>query len=269
MKPKGLMQAAQTKARLIDVTGISNPTLSKIGFFVLFIITLGWMGDSILEFMKTILHIEQNFWAKTALGMIPFALVLVISWWRWRYAQQKAVKLNIKSDTIIPHSGVILFLSTVGPAHIEKLIKKDWSVLETERFPWKPCQRGLELHRRKLKEVWVVCSLQSSKHFTHFKAMFQELYPDVHFMSLQIKSFEDISALVETLEDVFANLPRDIDETDVVIDITGGQKPASVAGMMVSLVNANRQVQYVQTNEPHDVKTYAYEIKTVGKDFTQ
>lgn len=269
MKQKELMQAAQIKARLIDVTGISNPTLSKVGFFVLFIITLGWMGDSISEFMKIILHIDQNFWAKTALGIIPFSLVVIISWWRWRYTQQKAVKLNIKSDTIIPHAGVTLFLSTVRPEHIERLIKKDWSVLEAERFPWKPCQRGLELHKGKLKEVWVVCSLQSSKQFAHFKAMFQELYPDVHFVRLDIESFEDISALVETLEDVFANLPHDIDETDVVIDITGGQKPASIAGMMVSLVNANRQVQYVQTNEPHDVKTYAYEIKTVGKDFTQ
>jgi hypothetical protein len=76
--------------------------------------------------------------------------------------------------------------------------------------------------------------------------------------------FEDVSSMVDVLEEVYQALPSDMDETDVVIDITSGQKPTSIAGFMASLVRKTRKVQYVQTSEPYAVKTYRYDTKVLG-----
>ena len=266
MNSKDLMQAAENKSRLADVTGLANPTLSSLTFLVSFVITLGWFGDTLLDFFHTLLHVESHPWLKLVIGILPFMLLVYVAWQRWRQAQQKRVKLKIEASEITPHAGMIIFLSAINnPKHIEQLNQSDWAVLDAKRFSWKPVQRGMEAHTQRLNTVWVICSPESGEQYAWFEAMFQELYPEVSFIRQDVGSFEDISGITDALEGILSDLPKDIDESDVVIDITGGQKPASIAGMMVSLVNANREVQYVQTNAPYDVKTYDYEIKTVGK----
>ncbi len=264
---KGLMQAAQSKSRLADVTGIANPTLSNLAFLVLFVITLGWLGDTLLELLHTFLAVENHFWRKLSVGVLPFMLVICVGWVRWKLAQRKRVKLKIQASEITPHAGMIVFLSAINnPNYIERLKQSDENILNEERCSWKPIQRGIDKHKQRLNTVWVICSPESGEQYKWFEAIFSKLYPHVSFIRQDVSSFENISTLTQTLEDVLAALPKDMDESDVVIDITGGQKPASIAGMMVSLVNANRQVQYVQTNAPFDVKTYDYEIKTMGRD---
>ncbi len=266
MMNKGLMQAAKNKSRLADMTGLANPTLSSLAFLVLFVITLGWLGDTLLEVLHTFLDVEHHSWRKLVVGILPFMLVFFVGWLRWKLAQRKRVKLKMQASEITPHAGMIVFLSAINsPKHIERLKQADWTVLDAERFSWKPVQRGMEAHRQRLKTVWVVCSPESSAQYEWFEAMFQELYPEVSFSRRNVGSFEGISDITDVLEGIFSDLPKEMDESDVVIDITSGQKPASIAGMMVSLVNANRQVQYVQTNTPFAVKTYDYQIKTVGK----
>ncbi len=263
---KNLMRVAENKSRLADITGLANPTLSSLAFLVSFVITLGWFGDTLLDFFHTLLHVESHPWLKLAIGVLPFVLVVYVGRVRWRAAQKKRVKLKIQASEITPHTGMIIFLSAINnPKHIEQLQQFDWTVLDAERFSWKPVQRGIEAHTQRLNTVWVICSPESGNQYTWFEAMFQELYPEVSFIRKDVCSFEDISDITDVLEGILSDLPKDIDESDVVIDITGGQKPASIAGMMVSLVNANREVQYVQTNAPYGVKTYDYEIKTVGK----
>ncbi len=263
---KNLMQAAENKSRLADVTGLANPTLSSLAFLVLFVITLGWLGDTLLIFLNTFLGVDHHFWRKLAVGVLPFMLLVCVGWLRWKLAQRKRVKLKIQASEITPHAGMTLFLSSINKSqNIERLEKSDWDVLDAKNFSWKPVQRGMEAHRQRLNSVWVICSPESGEQYEWFESMFQKLYPNVSFIRQNVSSFEDISALTQTLEEILADLPKDMDESDVVIDITGGQKPASIAGMMVSLVNENRQAQYVQTNAPFDVKTYDYEIKTVGR----
>jgi len=268
MKRQGLISAASYKARFVEALGMNNPTLSSALFLIFFLVTLGWFGDSLMASMQALLGIQSNIWAKVALGLLPFVSMLIWAGWRWKSLQHHTVQLAMETENVLPHKVVIMFLSAIqNPKYIERLEKADDTVLEAEYFSWKPCQRGLEAHQPCLQKVWVVCSPESAKQYPWFKRMFSPLFAGVSFHQVQVKSFEHIGSLVQSLEDIYANLPKDIDETDVVIDVTSGQKPASIAGMMVSLVNANRQVQYVQTNEPFEVKKYTYEINMLGKDF--
>jgi len=246
---------------------MSNPTLSSLIFMVLFVITLGWMGDTILGLLHTFLfHGAHRWWQELLIGVLPFIVLLGLGWLRWKWAQKKSVKLKMEASEITPHAGIIMFLSSINKdQHIKRLEQSDWTVLNEPYFSWKPCQRGLEIHKSRLNTVWVICTPESGKQYPWFEAMFKELYPNVSFVRKDVANFEDISELTYALEDILTALPSGIDESDVVIDVTGGQKPASIAGMMVSLVNGNRQVQYVQTNAPFSVKTYTYEINAMGK----
>ncbi len=261
-----LMRAAQAKSNIADVTGLSNPNIPGILFLVSFVVTLGWMGDTAFALIGSLLQIKDSAAYQFALALLAFCLVISVGWLRWRIAQHKHMKLKIQADDVEPHAGMVLFLSSINNKKcIECLKAYDWTVLNTERFSWKICQRGMEAHKSRLNTVWVICSPESGEQYAWFEGMFHELYPNIAFIRCDVRSFEDISGITDALEGIFSDLPQNIDESDVVIDVTSGQKPASIAGMMVSLVNTNRQVQYVQTNAPFSVNTYTYQIKTMGK----
>lgn len=264
------IDVSRNKVLFAEVLGISNPTLGSFMFLVLFFVTLGWMGDTLFGGLMTLAGPTQfQGWPLLLTGVLPFVVVSGWGWWRWLHARKERLKIRAQSDNVEPHAGVILFLSKiVNESHLKKLSVRDRTVLDEARFSWKPCQRGLEKHREKLDTVWVICSPESLEQFSLFRDLFQPLFPDVRFEycggDLGV-SFEDLEGLVDCLENIYANLPKEMDASDVIIDITGGQKPASVAGMMVSMIGDGREVQYVQTNSPHDIKTYAYEILPVGR----
>lgn len=269
-RSKNSIDASRNKALLAEILGISNPTFPRFMFLVLFLITMGWMGDTLLEFVKWCVG-NGGFpgWPAMGVGMLPFMVVSAWGWVRWHYARRERLSMRAISSDVDPHKGVILFLSNIGnPDHLEKLKANDRSVFEEPKFSWMQTVRGLNPHKEKLEKVWVMCSPQSTQQFDLFHQMFTSLYPDVDFIRCggdKGVEFEDMEGLVQILEDIFADLPADMDESDVIVDITSGQKPNSVAGMLVTMVGNGREVQYVQTGKSHKVKTYAYEISLIGR----
>lgn len=264
------INVSRRKAAFAEVIGISNPDWRSFLFLVLFLSTLGWMSDTVfMGFQAAVGNVPSPGWSYILLGISPFFLVTGWGWLRWKSARRRKVQLRASSRDVEPHAGIILFLSNIlNKQHLEMLKSGNNAVLEAERFSWKPCHLGMEKHRGMLRKVWVICSPESSSQFKWFTQLFEPLFSSVDFEQAGGEdgvAFEDVGALVETIEGVLHGLPADMDESDVIIDITGGQKPASVAGMMVSLVDEGREIQYVQTNEPHAVKTYAYHISTIGR----
>lgn len=267
LRPKP-MGASKTKALLTEVLGISDPKLGSILFLVGFVVFFGWFADTTLHYFQSLFDakIAPPSHASLMVGTVPFLLMIVLSWHLWVKAQKKTMEVRAKDEIVQPHEGVILFLSEVkDKVQLEMVEKGDDTVFEMERFPWLQCIRGLDAHKDTLKHVWAVCSPESQPQFKCFKRLFEDIYPDVVFESVSEKGvpFANVKMLVDEVEEIFHRLPADIDESEMIIDITGGQKTASIAGMLVSLVSDKRDVQYVlsDNNNTFEVRTYGYDIK--------
>jgi hypothetical protein len=259
-------QAAKNKAILSDILGVSNPSFGNIIVVLLFIIFLGWFTDSLFALFSYCLGSNKPIYtAEVWLGIIPFIILLSFMLVRWKFYQNKA-RMQTKIRAITPHEGVILFLSPIQDDLYQSL--QQGNLTSMNNTPWKMVLLGLSKHRDTLKHVWVLVSKESSAQFKLFEEIFSAEFPDVEFHKVggtQGLDFNHVAGLVENIEDIFDNLPKDIDEVEVVIDITGGFKTASIAGMMASLVSPLREIQYVQTIDPHDVLTYGFEVKNIGK----
>ncbi len=57
-----------------------------------------------------------------------------------------------------------------------------------------------------------------------------------------------------------------MDEEDIIIDVTGGQKTTSIAGAVITL-NSQVSFQYVQTNEPYKIMAYDVMIHSRTDDW--
>jgi len=264
---RSTVQAAQSKTILSEILGISNPNFINALFVITFLVSLGWFTDSMFYLLLAFVDAQarQPSLYESLLGIMPFPFMLFIFYLRWLYYQTRA-KPQAKSSEVKPHEGVILFLSplrnddtmnAIGAGHQGAF----------EGCAWRMVELGLEKHREVLKHVWVLCSVESFKQVSLFRQVFEKKFPNVHFhFSDAGLGFDAVPDLVKAIEAIYEDLPQDIDEVGVVIDVTGGYKTASIAGFMASLVSPLREIQYVHTNN-EKVLTYAYEIKTLGKDF--
>jgi len=70
--------------------------------------------------------------------------------------------------------------------------------------------------------------------------------------------FEDFNALVRCMQRIIQDEKRrGMSERDIIIDVTGGIKTASIAGASITF-NSQVMFQYVQTQPPYEV--YAYDV---------
>lgn len=69
--------------------------------------------------------------------------------------------------------------------------------------------------------------------------------------------FDDLDVLSSAMVDLlkYLRFGEGADARDIMIDFTGGQKPASVVAAAVTFRGEIR-AQYVDTNEPYDTKEY-------------
>lgn len=138
---------------------------------------------------------------------------------------------------------------------------------------WAPLLRGILPHlypRRTLRLVYLIGSVKGS--VQELRACKQLI--ETYLIPFDIPSenvvthpegvpFEDHNRLIDALNQALASAKerfRDLRERDIVIDITGGQKPTSIAGASVTL-NRDVYIQYVQTLYPFDVIKYAVRKK--------
>ena len=68
--------------------------------------------------------------------------------------------------------------------------------------------------------------------------------------------FENFEAVHEALESIHNKLVEElVEEVELCVDITGGQKPTSAAAGLFT-VNKDVVIQYVQTNRPKKPQMY-------------
>lgn len=156
-----------------------------------------------------------------------------------------------------------------------KSLEQDINALNARRWNWQPLLRGLEPHTHTLEAVYVIGSKDTEEPdsttglMTTKKGSYEEIgraqkiiaHYCVNSPKLlrypQHVNFEDFkelqAAITKGIEELHADCK--IDEKDIIIDVTGGQKPTSISGAVVTL-NRDVAIQYVQTNYPYKVWEY-------------
>ncbi|MCD6340232.1 MAG: hypothetical protein J7M29_12740 [Verrucomicrobia bacterium] len=129
----------------------------------------------------------------------------------------------------------------------------------TVYFNWQPLLRAVQPHPR-LERICLLGSPGDRGSFQWLETCRRFLAP--YLPNVSIKSyphpldFEDFNALVEAVRDqIILRKWKDLSPTEIVVDITGGQKVASIAGAALTLTFEAR-IQYVQTNAPYSVILY-------------
>jgi hypothetical protein len=189
---------------------------------------------------------------------------------------------NLAPQDVIPRPVVVYFLSTLShkleftdsKAKVTQESKDSTITVELtgdldndikaldkiSRWNWQQLLRGLRLHRSDLKHVFLIGSKDDSRGRPGSQNSIQQAikllkwyFPDVIVTGTETATavdFEDFRVLTRFMNGVIALYKgKGYREDDIVVDVTGGQKTASIAGAIVTL-NSGVQFQYVSTVDP-------------------
>lgn len=122
---------------------------------------------------------------------------------------------------------------------------------------WQQLLRAIEYHPA-LKEVWLVGSPGARGSFARLEECRRFLasygFGRVQCLPKPVE-FEDFDALVGAVRGLLVEELRAMPPARIGVDITGGQKVASIAGAALTM-NQELRIQYVRTNAPCDAVTY-------------
>lgn len=137
------------------------------------------------------------------------------------------------------------------------------------RWNWQQLMRGILPHVSTLQVVYLLGSdgpgSGSFQYLDYAEELIKQYLPEVSVKRFgRPVDFEgDFEGLVDCLGQCIQEIQREcgICEKDIVIDITGGQKTASIAGAMVTL-NTRVTFQYVSTTDPSKVRAYDVTVES-------
>ncbi len=145
------------------------------------------------------------------------------------------------------------------------------------RWSWEMPLRAIEYHCESLESIAFICSNRSIKQLHFFLNIcrnyeqlkniiyytqrdnsntLSQLSADTVIDNLSGLDFENFDQLSRSLSIVRSEFKKKCyQDQEIMIDITGGQKPTSVIGAAITF-NLKIKAQYVQTNDPWHVVSY-------------
>lgn len=223
-------------------------------------------------------------WLGLALAATCFVLA---SLWLYSYRRDFTLVRSLSQVVCTPHRNLVILVST--PNQIPsvdrhgslRLRQPDGTDIEVPltgaldedidqirslcHMPWNWQQllRGLRPHADMLERVRLVGSSGSNGSFGDLEACKALLQRYVHRACIitphpRKTDFEDFNGLVRQLREIVVEEKKaGMTDEDIIIDITGGPKTASIAGSGITFTT-EVTFQYVRTHPPFDV--YAYDV---------
>lgn len=158
----------------------------------------------------------------------------------------------------------------VGAVNLTGNLRRDVELLSEAglRWNWQQVLRALKPHADTLEHVYLIGSADdaagegSHRCMEHAKTLVRLYFPEggrlrgVHHPGEPV-DFDDVRAMMAAMRRGIDVLTDDtgLRQEDVVIDVTGGLKPTSIAGAVMTL-NGAVTFQYVHTNKADEVWEY-------------
>jgi len=228
---------------------------------VLISIALSWIPDAISSFLPSG-KLGGFIMLSTSVSILMVLYLFAV-----RYGS--TIDFDVYEEQPKKRSVLIIFLSPLRRDSLKKVeemlenlrkeedLPEDLNVLSSWRMPYE----AVKYHLPKLKKIVVITSEKSSAQFPLFKKLFKRLFrKDLEVEEVKLGSFEDVGKVFRELDSIYRRLgEQGIKEKDVIVDVTGGQKPNSIAGALMTLYY-DRDFQYVSTN---DYKVKSYDVRPV------
>ena len=250
----------------------------------LILISGSWVADGIKgEVLFADWHWGRVFAEHRWLGLtLAVACFVVASLWLYSYRRDFALVRSLSQVVCTPHRSLVVLVSTPSlipseaPGGSFRLLPQDEPevaltgnldevidrVPASIRWNWQQLLRGLRPHADVLERVRLVGSSGADGSFGHLdlcSKMLQKYVPRTRITPHPRKAdFEDFNGLVRQLREIVVEEKKaGMTDEDIVIDITGGPKTASIAGSGITFTT-EVTFQYVRTNPPFEV--YAYDV---------
>lgn len=221
----------------------------------------GWFPTGIAELIEGKMH-EGSY------KVVGAIILLFFIGFTLRKITRYKSRIEVKCEPPFPSKILVIFLSplirTLKPDDLEKelTISSDKPLEDIlDGTEWEMPWRAIKYHydSRRLEKVYVLTSKQTSGLMPLFEKVMRRLFPPLEveeFLKGGI-DFQDIKMVFEMIEDLFDKLRASgIKDDNVIVDVTGGQVPNSIAGAIVTLA-FGRRFQYVSTR---DKKVLSYDV---------
>jgi hypothetical protein len=117
----------------------------------------------------------------------------------------------------------------------------------------------------KLEKIIVITSPNSSKKFNQFRLLVETIFNEkLNFVEKKADDFESVKHIFNLIRKVFEELGKEnYKDKDIIIDVTGGTKPVSIAGALTTSYYPSREFQYI-SNVDYSVKSY--DVRLISRD---
>ena len=268
----------------------SGKSLTIIILIVFFLLSLGWFTNAtyalIIDWFTDSTNWLKNWKINMGLASVfPMLLFIFIIYARFA-SSHLTVKVH-QNKKPCKVKGLILFLSPCKDKEkfIDMILQEEYkhNLLNLDedskkelffQNSWRMPFEAIAYHLSTLEYIVIIPSTKTYCLISDFKTVLRHLLPE-QYNQLAVKSngkfdkkdfptgvdFEDMEASVEVIHEAYQFLlNQKIRNTEILIDITGGQKTTTIAGAAIAL-DAGRQFQYVSTQ---DYKVRTYDVTYLG-----
>lgn len=256
---------------------------------VLLLMTLGWSADGVRDWFIDLesTGISWPKWNISFILIFPFPILLLLIYAIFKL-KAKSLLYQVKQieiDMIKPLS-LVIYLSNLRNRNVEAEIKNldDPQIVSNDpksQHPWKMSILAIKQHLPDLEKVIAITSSGeggSTGDWEKFVKSVENCWPQ-HTWELHLADeflghssnngvdFEDLHKLVETTYTVVDKLRNKHKRKQILIDVTGGTKMASVAGSAVALEKM-QYFQYIKLKEDGQPNIKIY-FATYKKDLEE
>jgi hypothetical protein len=250
------------------IVGRKNFGWWSLLYAALFFVVAGWFADGLAEFVDYVFS-GQKRWIVNYKLIVSAGLLFLFGWSLRNIAHDDHDEIAVNRDQPKPVRVLGLFLSNFlvraaqtshtgnsGEGFDKSALERAVSGSTFNRTmlldtTWEMPFRAIEYHASSLERIELFTSSGgkcSSAESGLFIRLVAALYPDVSVIE-QIVDFEDLEVVFKAVEKLYADAEASgLKAQDVLVDITGGQKPNSIAAAIATLA-VGRQFQYISTGD--------------------
>ena len=138
---------------------------------------------------------------------------------------------------------------------------------------WRMALEAVEYHLPELKKLVLLVSRESFPQVPYFEKFFKSVLPqasEVEVRIFKVDDFDDVEKVFDALKTAYRELYSErLKDRDVIIDVTGGRKPVSIAGALMTVAHPNREFQYVSYRKENGKDVYevkSYDVRLISRD---
>lgn len=258
--------------------GLHHPA-TLTGVALLFMTFSGWMadtlkGDCIKLGFRDCANLTSLDWPGfffSLFGFIVSAVLLYVTGREYLSVRQLAKK------SVSAHKALVMTLSTLPPkttidpngerickeeraVSISGDIDKDIDALNPLKVNTQQFLRAVRPHLRTIERIVLLGSINGSDTIRSRYANLLRCYkPDLEVdIASPAVNFEDLDEMQTRIGAICDELKRrhGYAEGDIMIDVTGGNKTASISAVFATLERPQLEFQYVQTEAPYSVLSF-------------